>query len=67
MSGEDFSGIYYLFKKASKIIFVYDLWLHWVFTAARGLSRVAASRGYSLVEVCGLLISLAALDVAHGA
>ena len=52
LSGEDFSGIYYLFKRASKIIFVYDLWLHWVFTAARGLS---------LVVVRGLLIAVASV------
>ena len=30
------------------ILFIY-LWLHWVFVVARGLSLVAASRGYSLL------------------
>ena len=36
-------------------------WLCWVFVAARGLSLVAASRGYSLVSVPGLLIAMASL------
>ena len=30
--------------------------MSWIFIAARGLSRVAASGGYSLVVVHGLLI-----------
>ena len=34
-------------------------WLCWVFIAACGLSLVAASRGYSLVAVWGLLIAMA--------
>ena len=33
-------------------VFIY-LWLHWVFTAVRGLSLVAASRGYSLLQCTG--------------
>ena len=36
-------------------------WLHWVFTAAHGLSLLAASGGYSPVEVHGLLIAVASL------
>ena len=32
--------------------FIY-LWLHWVFIAARGLSLVAASRGYSSLQCAG--------------
>ena len=37
----------------------------WVFIAARGLSLVAESRGYS-VAVCGLLIAVASLVAEHG-
>ena len=36
-------------------------WLCWVFIALHGLSLVAASRGYSLVEMCGLLFAVASL------
>ena len=34
------------------ILFVY-FWLHWVFVAACGLSVVAASGGYSLLQCAG--------------
>ena len=34
------------------ILFIY-FWLHWVFAAARGLSLVAASGGYSLLQCMG--------------
>ena len=37
-----------------------------VFVAARGLSLVAVSGGYSSVAVHGLLISVASLVVEHG-
>ena len=40
--------------------------LHWVFMAARGLSRVAAHGGYSLVLVNGLLIAVASRVLEHG-
>ena len=33
--------------------FVFFEGLHWVFVAARGLSLVAASRGYSLLRCAG--------------
>ena len=46
-------------------LFIY-FWLHWVFIAARGLSRVAASTGYSLLWCAGLLIVVASLVVEHG-
>ena len=36
-------------------------WLHWVCVASRGLSLVAASGGYSLVAVRGLLVVGASL------
>ena len=39
--------------------------LCWVFVAALGLSLLVASRGYSLVEVHGLLIAMASLVVEH--
>ena len=50
---------------------VFNLGLRWVFTAARRLSRVAPSRGYSLAAVRGLLTVLAPLvwstgSTAHG-
>ena len=41
------------------IIFVCLFWLHWVFVAVCGLSLAVASRGYSLVEVLGLLVTVA--------
>ena len=41
--------------------FLKNFWLCWVFVAARGLSLVAASRGYSLVAVRGLLTMVASL------
>ena len=47
------------------LINVFLFWLHWVFIAARGLSLVVASRGYSLVEVHGLLIAVASLTAKH--
>ena len=30
-----------------------SIWLHWVFTAVRGLSPVVASRGYSVLQCAG--------------
>ena len=43
-----------------KVLFFYIFyWLYWVFVAPRGLSLGAASRGYSLVELHGLLIAVA--------
>ena len=69
------SGNLYLFKKLINFYF----WLHWVFIAARGLSLVAASRGYSSLWRAGfslrwllLLQSMSSLGagasvvVAHG-
>ena len=35
--------------------------VHWISVAVRGLSLVAASRGSSLVAVCGLLNLVASL------
>ena len=35
------------------IFFFFLFWLHWVFVAARGLSLVAASRGYSSLQCAG--------------
>ena len=46
-------------------LFTY-LWLHWVLVAVLWLSLIAASRGYSLVVVHGLLIAAASLVVEHG-
>ena len=40
-------------------------WLCWVLIAARGLSLVAASGGYSFVAVCRLLIAVASLVAEH--
>ena len=44
-----------------KINCLFLLWLHWVFVAACGFLLAAKSRGYSLVVVCRLLISVAFL------
>ena len=40
---------------------IFFVWVLWVSIAARVLSLVAASRGYSLVAVHGLLIAVASL------
>ena len=40
---------------------IFFVWVRWVSIAARVLSLVAASRGYSLVAVHGLLIAVASL------
>ena len=47
------------------LFFVY-FWLCLIFIAVCRLSLVAASRGYSLVAVCGLLTVAASLVVEHG-
>ena len=47
-----------------KILFIY-FWLCWVFLAAQGLSLIAVSRGYSLVEVLGHLIGVEAQSLNH--
>ena len=39
-------------KMENKLLFIY-FWLHWVFIAARRLSLVVASRGYSLLRCTG--------------
>ena len=36
-----------------KFFNLFNFWLHWVFVAARGLSVVVASRGYSLLWCAG--------------
>ena len=46
-------------------LFIYLFWLHWFFVAARGLSLVAVSGGYS-VTVRGLLTVVPSLVVEHG-
>ena len=52
------SGVFFL-------RFIY-FWLHWVFVAVHRLSLVAASGGYFLVAVLGLLIAVAFLVAEHG-
>ena len=47
-------------------LFLKQFFLCWCFVAALGFSLVAASRGYSLVPVHGLLIVMASLIVEHG-
>ena len=42
------------------ILFTY-FWLCWIFVAVRAFSAVAASKGYSPVGVCGLLIAVPSL------
>ena len=41
-------------------------WLYWVFTAAHGVSLVAASEGHSLAAAHRPLIVVASLVVEHG-
>ena len=48
-----------------KDLFIY-LWLCWVFTAARVLSLVVASRGFSLLAALRLLTAVASLVVERG-
>ena len=36
--------------------FFFYFWLHWVFVAVRGLSLVAASKGYSSLWCAGFLL-----------
>ena len=45
---------------------MYLFWQYWVFVAARGLSLAVASRVYSLVAICRLLIVVASLVAKHG-
>ena len=45
-------------------LFIY-FWPHWVLIAVHGLSLVAVSRGYSLIEAYGLLIVVASLVAEH--
>ena len=46
-------------------ICLFYLWLHWVFIAVSGPSLVAASGGYLLLAVPGLLTAGASLVVEH--
>ena len=48
--GPDHWSFFFFFN-----LFIY-FWLHWVFVAARGLSLVAASRGYSSLGYAGFLL-----------
>ena len=43
-------------REVPEMALFFFFWLHWVFVAAHGPSLVAASRGYYLVVVRGLLI-----------
>ena len=45
--------------------YLFNFWLCWVFIAARRLSLVAVSGGYSLVALRGLLIVVASLIAQH--
>ena len=56
----------YFFKKNPIDFGLFYFWLSWVFTAAHKLPLVAASGGYSLVTVHGLLIVVASLVAEHG-
>ena len=48
------------------LFYLFYFWLRWVFVAARRLSLVAASGGYSSLAVHGLLIVVASLVAEHG-
>ena len=67
---ESFTALVFFYKCI--YLFVY-FWLHWVFIAARGLSLVAVSRGYSSLRCAGfslrwllLLRSAGSVVVARG-
>ena len=44
---------YFFFLTKFIYLFIISFWLHWVFIAARGLSLVAASGGYSSLPCVG--------------
>ena len=46
--------------------FFFVFWLRWVLVAVLGLSLVAASQGYSLLLVRGLLTAVASLVAERG-
>ena len=50
----------YIYPIFFKFLFIH-FWLHWVTVAEHRLSLVAASRGFSLVALCGLLTAVASL------
>ena len=50
--GESQYSFICFYQKVLIYLFIY-FWLHWVFVAARGLSLVAASRGYSSLWCSG--------------
>ena len=64
-----FVFVLFLLNISVRFVHVYILFTYfgvrWVFVAARGLSVVAVSRGYSLVGVHGLLTAEASLVGAH--
>ena len=49
----DFCLFVFCFCFINLFIHLFNLWLHWVFAAARGLSLVAVSGGYSLLRDAG--------------
>ena len=56
----------YLFSLSLSLsLSFFFFWLCWVFIALQGLYLVVASRGYSPVMVCGLLIVVASI-AGHG-
>ena len=57
-------GKFFIFENFLKIYLFIYFRLRWVFVAARRLSLVAASGGYSVV-VCGLLIAVPSLVAEH--
>ena len=52
-------SLYFLYN------FIY-FWLCWVFVAVQAFPLVAASGGYSLIVVHGLLIAMASVFAEHG-
>ena len=56
LKGQGHTYIYIYFFLNTFIYFIYFyfyFWLHWVFVAVCGLSLVAASKGYSLLQCAG--------------
>ena len=61
----DSRPLFSFFFKCRFYLFIY-FWLRWVFVAARGLSLVAVSRGYSLLRCAGFSLRWLLLSQSTG-
>ena len=60
-----FMGLLAIFFFFFKQIYLFIFWLLWVFVAVRGLSLVAASGGYSLLQCVGFSLQWLFFVVEH--